>query len=113
MAQSESELFLLASTGNEAAFERFFKTYYQSLLRYAYVPVRDEVMAEEIDADGWTRFLDRLRLKARFELGRREQVADRAAPEREVRVAHERGVLRARVVGGRVLRRHGPREARD
>ncbi|MES2277273.1 MAG: RNA polymerase sigma-70 factor [Bacteroidota bacterium] len=48
MAQSEAELFLLASTGNEAAFECFFKTYYQSLLRYAYVMLRDEVMAEEM-----------------------------------------------------------------
>ena len=48
MAQSEAELFLLAGTGNKAAFERFFKTYYQSLLRYAYVLLRDEVMAEEM-----------------------------------------------------------------
>jgi len=39
---------LLASTGNEAAFECFFKTYYQSLLRYAYVLLRDEMMAEEM-----------------------------------------------------------------
>jgi len=48
VAQSEAELFLLVSTGNEAAFERFFKTYYQSLLRYAFVMLRDEVMAEEM-----------------------------------------------------------------
>ena len=48
MAQSEAEIFLLASTGNEAAFERFFKTYYQSLLHYAYVMLRDEVIAEEM-----------------------------------------------------------------
>jgi len=46
--QSEADLFLLVSTGNKAAFERFFKTYYQSLLRYAYVLLRDEVMAEEM-----------------------------------------------------------------
>jgi len=39
---------LLVGTGNEAAFERFFKTYYQSLLRYAFVMLRDEVMAEEM-----------------------------------------------------------------
>jgi len=48
VAQSEADLFLLVSTGNEAAFERFFKTYYQCLLRYAFVMLRDEVMAEEM-----------------------------------------------------------------
>jgi len=46
VTQSEDELFLLV--GSEAAFERFFKTYYQSVLQYAYVRLRDEKAAEDI-----------------------------------------------------------------
>lgn len=48
MEQTEAEIFFLVSTGNKAAFERFFKTYYQSLLRYAYVMLRDKEVSEEM-----------------------------------------------------------------
>lgn len=48
MAQNEAELFELVSTGDEAAFERFFKTYHQRLLSYAYVMLRDESASEEM-----------------------------------------------------------------
>ena len=46
MAQSEDEHFF--EVNDEAAFERFFKTHYQSLLHYAYLRLRDETAAEDV-----------------------------------------------------------------
>ncbi|SHN36420.1 RNA polymerase sigma-70 factor [Mucilaginibacter sp. OK098] len=48
MEQSEPELIKLVIQGSEMAFERFFKTYYESLQAYAYVMLQDEVVAEEM-----------------------------------------------------------------
>jgi RNA polymerase sigma-70 factor (ECF subfamily) len=46
--QDELELIDQVTKGSKTAFERFFKTYYAGLHAYAYVMLRDEVMAEEV-----------------------------------------------------------------
>lgn len=48
MEQTEPELIELVIQGSEMAFERFFKTYYESLQAYAYVMLQDEIVAEEM-----------------------------------------------------------------
>ena len=65
--------------------------------------VLGDVMTEEIDADGEARNVNRLDLKSRLKLSPGEQVADRADIDGEVRVGQERGVLRPRVFGSRLL----------
>lgn len=48
MEQSEAEIIADVTTGSEMAFERFFKTYYESLCAYAYVLLHDRDLAEEM-----------------------------------------------------------------
>jgi len=50
---NEAELRLIEeiAEGNQQAFERFFKTYFKSLHRYAFTMLQDEAMAEEAVQD--------------------------------------------------------------
>lgn len=47
MDEAEQHLVEEVNLGNELAFERFFKTYFKSLYRYAFTMLQDEVTAEE------------------------------------------------------------------
>lgn len=48
MELSELRLIELVAEGSETAFERFYKTYFESLHAYAFVMLQDDIMAEEI-----------------------------------------------------------------
>src|SRR3954454_12916372 len=76
-----------------------------------------EVVAEEIEPDRGMRPLDRLSLEPGLELRVGEEIADVSEPERHEGVAHERGILRPRVLGRwcwcRLLRLLRPRAGRQ
>ncbi len=51
MKRDEKYLFSQLKSGNEKAFEYFFKTYFEQLYQYAYQITKDQVQSEEIVED--------------------------------------------------------------
>ncbi|MCT4589544.1 MAG: RNA polymerase sigma-70 factor [Carboxylicivirga sp.] len=58
---NKEETFLISQlqSGNKAAFEYIFKSYYDSLCLYSYRYVKDKVLAEDVVADFFERFYNK------------------------------------------------------